>query len=178
MCQCRCACHCRCLVVILRFCVGWNVGAPARTSASQASSLYALQEQNLWMISLQRTLLIHPFHGQFSVHTWLSCRTGQLIGKTLQAILIPRFTHIIFFTGKLFTHARVTSTLQTSHYRVFKRKLGMVSWFKGLDLLSVYLGFSIFLLGVGRLIAEAQVTPIVVPFWHEGKLLLLPSMVK
>ena len=35
-----------------------------------------------------------------------------------------------------------------------------------------------FLLGVGRLIAEAQVTPIVVPFWHEGKLSLLPIMVK
>lgn len=34
------------------------------------------------------------------------------------------------------------------------------------------------MLGVGRLIAEAQVTPIVVPFWHEGKLLLLPSVVK
>ena len=29
--------------------------------------------------------------------------------------------------------------------------------------------FCVSLAGVGRLIAEARVTPIVVPFWHEGK---------
>lgn len=29
--------------------------------------------------------------------------------------------------------------------------------------------FCVSLAGVGRLIAEAQVTPIVVPFWHEGE---------